>query len=259
MSNNIKGFMIKAIKQVCAVSFSFVVFLTSLVLLLTGCSPLIPGGTFTQKLEQPNDIIQKKAGLIGESKPEFNFLGNADQYIPLIKKYAEKYNVDWVLVLSTMRQESRFNSDAISDQGAGGLMQIMPLTQIELSEKLGMKEAMSPRNNIIAGVYYFSSLLNSVEGSTKEDRFCITLAAYNAGMGRVLDAQAIARYLGENPYRWESVRNALSLLSRKNYTLHQLVWEDCRPPSGYFRDSKQTISYVNDVMGRFNRYSLALR
>ena len=242
------------------VVFSFyIVILVSLILFLTGCSQLTPGGTFTQKLEQPNDIIQKRAALIGESRPEFSFLGNADQYIPLVKKYAEKYNVDWVLMLSTIRQESRFHSDAISNQGAGGLMQIMPLTQIDLSEKLGMREAMSPRNNIIAGVYYFSSLYQTIKGSTKEDRLRITLAAYNAGLGRIQDAQTIARYLGEDPHRWSSVSNALSLLAKKNYTLHQLVWEDYRPPSGYFKDSKQTIGYVDDIMNRFNGYSLALR
>ena len=251
--------MIKATNQVCFLSFFTFVALISLAPLLTGCAQLTPGGTFTQKLEQPNDIIQKKAALIGESRPEFGFLGNADQYIPLVKKYAEKYNVDWILVLSTIRQESRFHSDAISYQGAGGLMQIMPLTQIELSEKLGMREAMSPRNNIIAGVYYFSSLYQAVQGSTRDDRLRITLAAYNAGLGRVQDAQAIARYLGEDPHRWSSVSNALSLLTKKNYTLHKLVWGDYRPPSGYFKDSRQTIGYVDDIMSRFNQYSLALR
>ena len=249
--------MIKTTNQVF-IGF-LIVILAYLALFLTGCSQLTPGGTFTQKLEQPNDIIQKRAALLGESRPEFNFPGNADQYIPLVKKYAEKYNVDWILVLSTIRQESRFHSDAISYQGAGGLMQIMPLTQIELSEKLGIKEAMSPRNNIIAGVYYFSFLYQSIKGSTKDDRLRITLAAYNAGLGRVQDAQTIARYLGEDPHRWSSVSNALSLLTRKNYTLHQLVWEDYRPPSGYFKDSKQTIGYVDDIMNRFNGYSLALR
>jgi membrane-bound lytic murein transglycosylase F len=250
--------MIKDLQRGFAVLFP-VLFVTASLLLLGGCAELTPGGTFTQKLEQPNDIIHKSAALIGESGSESAFLNIADQYIPLVKKYSERYNVDWVLVLSTMRQESRFHSDAISCQGAGGLMQIMPITQMELSEKLGVKEAMSPRNNIMAGVYYLSSLYQTTEGATEDDRVRITLAAYNAGMGRIQDAQTVARYLGDNPNRWESVKNALSLLSRKNYTLHELVWEDCKPPSGYFKDARQTVGYVEDVMSRFNSYSLALR
>jgi membrane-bound lytic murein transglycosylase F len=182
-----------------------------------------------------------------------------EKYIPLVKKFASEYGIDWVLVLSVIKQESSFDHEAVSEKGAYGLMQLMPLTQIELSEKLGVEEASSPRNNIKAGIYYLKSLFLSFENVPREDRICLMLAAYNAGLGRIQDAQKIAIYMGNDPRRWASIKAALPFLSKKNYTLHSRIWNAGSPPSGYFRDSRQTIEYVDTILKCYDRYSLALR
>ncbi|MCX7984274.1 MAG: transglycosylase SLT domain-containing protein [Bacteroidetes bacterium] len=210
-------------------------------------------------IEGPTDAIQEQVGLIQGPKSIYSALRWSEQYIPTVKTYARKYNVDWVLVLAMMQKESLFDQGAVSERGAIGLMQIMPLTQIEIAEQLSLQEAISPRNNIIAGIYYFHQLYSQVKGRTEVDRVKIALAAYNAGLSRIYDAQAIAQYLGEDPTDWGAIAQALTMLTKQNYTLHQRIWSDGKPPSGYFRGWKQTQSYVNDVIEMYNNYSLALR
>lgn len=232
---------------------------TVLLLTAVGCSrPWVSSLPF-QKIERPADILEKKIGLIGDQKNIYPQLRNIEAYFPLVKVYARKYNIDWLLIVAMMKQESLFDEGAVSHRGASGLMQIMPLTQIELSEKLSLPEANSPRNNILAGIYYFQSLYADIRGTTELDRVKIALAAYNAGRARIADAQAIARYLGEDPQSWDAIAQALTLMSKQNYTLHRRIWNDTKPPSGYFRDWKQTQTYVENVIEIYNRYSLALR
>jgi membrane-bound lytic murein transglycosylase F len=215
--------------------------------------------SFIQKTSSPMEFQSESAF------PESTAVVNPPQtarfsrYLPLIKKYADKYDMDWVLVLSVMRQESEFDYQAVSETGAYGLMQIMPLTQIELAEKLGVQEASTPRNNIRAGIYHLKWLYSNFSDVPKQDRIRLTLAAYNAGLGRITDAQKVAAYLGNDPHKWSAVRAALPFLSKKDYTLHSRIWSDGYPPSGYFRDWQQTVDYVSKVMKRYDEYSLALK
>jgi membrane-bound lytic murein transglycosylase F len=227
--------------------------------LLQGCSQQITSTSFAQKTANSIDNITEVS--VPDQPSPFATLSTIglDRYLPLVKKYAEEYNIDWVLVLAVMKQESRFNHQAVSQKGAYGLMQIMPLTQIELAEKIGVEEASTPRNNIKAGIYLLKSLYARFKNIPREDRICLTLAAYNAGIGRITDAQKIASYLGNDPNQWSSIQSALPFLSKKNYTLHNRVWDDGYPPSGYFRDWHQTIDYVNNIMNCYDRYSLALK
>jgi membrane-bound lytic murein transglycosylase F len=228
-------------------------------LTLEGCSQQITGASFAQKNDSPNEVMVN--GMISEQPSPFTSMNTAglDRYLPLVKKYAQEYGIDWVLVLAVMKQESRFNHEAVSYKGAYGLMQIMPVTQIELAEKLGVQETITPRNNIKAGIYHLKSLYAIFDNIQRKDRICLTLAAYNAGLGRVLDAQRIASYMGNNPRCWSSVREALPFLTKKNYTLHNRLWSEGSPPSGYFRNPRQTVEYVDSIMNSYDRYSLALK
>ena len=203
---------------------------------LQGCSQRFTSASFAQKTSNTIEVITE--GTFQEQPSPFASMSTSglDRYLPLVKKYAQEYGVDWVLVLAVMKQESRFDHEAVSYKGAYGLMQIMPLTQIELAEKLGVEETSTPRNNIKAGIYHLKSLYAIFNHIPKEDRICLSLAAYNAGFGRILDAQKIASYMGNDPYRWSSIREALPFLTKKSYTLHSRIWSDGCPPSGYFRN-----------------------
>lgn len=226
---------------------------------LVGCSQQMTSASFIQKTSSPIEFLSEAT--FPESTAVVNppHTGRFNRYLPLIKKYSDKYDMDWILVLSVMRQESEFDYRAVSERGAYGLMQIMPLTQIELAEKLGVQEASTPRNNINAGIYHLKWLYTNFSDVPKDDRVRFTLAAYNAGLGRISDAQKIATYLGTNPHQWSSVRAALPFLSKKDYTLHGRIWSDGYPPSGYFRDWQQTIEYVDKVLKCYDEYSLALK
>jgi membrane-bound lytic murein transglycosylase F len=179
-------------------------------------------------------------------------------YGPTIKRYSERYGFDWRLVLAIMKQESRFSRVAESHMGAEGLMQLMPVTGEEMARKLDLDDLSHPEHNIEAGIYYLRELYNLFEGSGEADRLKLTLAAYNAGLSRVFDAQELASYLQEKPTQWQSVKDALPLLSKRYYTLHRSVWGQDKPKSGWFGNAGQTLKYVDSVMDYYDDFRLAL-
>ncbi|MEW6675185.1 MAG: transglycosylase SLT domain-containing protein [Nitrospirota bacterium] len=101
-------------------------------------------------------------------------------YWDIVEGLSEKYSIDPLLVLSVMREESRFDPEAKSVAGARGLMQIMPQTAYQLDSKLKLginvtQQIHDVKNNLHLGIYYLSNLINEF-GSYPH-----TLAAYNAG------------------------------------------------------------------------------
>ena len=171
-----------------------------------------------------------------------------------VRKFSEEYGTDERLILAIMKQESQFDENAVSYRGARGLMQIMPVTNMELVEELDLPKVSRPRENIQAGIYYFSKLYRLFKTGTKGDRIRLALAAYNAGPSRIYDAQELAAYLGENPNEWRSIRNVLPLLSKRYYSLHQAVWNESKPPAGYFGSWRETSVYVDAIMKTYKEY-----
>lgn len=228
--------------RVCLLFFSIIGFSS----LFLGCFQPGSSSHYVQRNE-PNAVLAGQAAKEATLTPSDLDKVALRRYLPYVKSYSKKYGVDWLLVLAVMKQESEFSHDAVSHRGAYGLMQIMPITQIELSEKVGVDETMSPGNNIKAGIYHLRSLYNFFGKSATDDRIRLTLAAYNAGLGRILDARKVARYLGNDPRTWNAVKDALPFLSSSGYSLHQSIWRDGQPQSGYFRNWKQTVAYVDNV------------
>jgi soluble lytic murein transglycosylase len=90
------------------------------------------------------------------------------------------FTVDRALLFAIMRQESGFNPNAVSPDGALGLMQIMP----ETGKKLGYDPAQlkNPRMSIAAGQKYIAKLLKN--GLVDNDVILMAVA-YNAGAGNL--------------------------------------------------------------------------
>ena len=170
------------------------------------------------------------------------------EYYSPMQQFSKEYKVDFRVVLAIVRKESQFDRDAVSERGARGLMQLMPLTNAEVAEKLELESIDLPANNLRAGIFYFSELAELFRSASVVDRLCFALAAYNAGPGRVYDAQELAAYFGEDPNSWKAVQHFFPLLSKRYASLHKLVWKSGRPPSGFFGRSGETVSYVADVM-----------
>ena len=193
----------------------------TVLLLAAGCSPVSENLVRKAQTEQRNQPLSlATSGEIEESAPS---LSNADKLIiksygSVVKRYSQEYGLDWRLVLAVMKTESRFLIGAESPKGASGLMQIMPVTSNEVAKILDINDMAHPKNNIHGGVFYLKRLYDLFEGSGEADRLKLTLAAYNAGVGRIYDAQVLAAYLHDNPLEWESVKEALPLLSKRYYT-----------------------------------------
>jgi len=107
-------------------------------------------------------------------------------YKEYINQAALTHNVDPALVRAVIHAESHFDPQALSKQGAQGLMQLMPAT----AKELGVKNALSAQQNIKGGVKFLARLLKKYQGDNK-----LTLAAYNAGEG------AVKKYGGIPPYK----------------------------------------------------------
>lgn len=177
-----------------------------------------------------------------------------EQIVEIVRKYSKRYALDWRLVLSVIVGESRFQTDARSNRGAFGLMQLMPTTGKSIATTLGLDSVEAPRDNIAAGIYYLWRLSLLFDGAVGMDRAKLMIAAYNAGPGRVLDAQDVVRYLGEDPANWESVRGSLPLLAPQFSTLHQYVWGTPRPRNGFFKNGDGTADYVERVARTYEEY-----
>ena len=91
----------------------------------------------------------------------------------------------WVFAHGIMRQESQFETDAVSGAGARGLMQLMPATAREQARRLSVgydygSLTGSPSYNIRLGSDYFMDMVNYWDGS-----IVLAVASYNAGPGNV--------------------------------------------------------------------------
>ena len=102
-------------------------------------------------------------------------------YKTLVYENAKEYGLDEFLVFSVIKVESGFDSTAISNKGAMGLMQITPKTGEFIAEKLKIKDynLLSPKTNVQFGCYYLRYLIDKFKSVQT------AICAYNAGEGNV--------------------------------------------------------------------------
>jgi peptidoglycan lytic transglycosylase len=106
------------------------------------------------------------------------------RYEHIVRGHARNYQLDPALVAAVIYQESKFDSDARSDSGAVGLMQLLPDTAKGIATRTGgsrfeVDDLLDPEINIRYGCWYLRHLLDKY-GSLEK-----ALAAYNGGQGNV--------------------------------------------------------------------------
>jgi len=103
-----------------------------------------------------------------------------EELAEVIFEEAYRYNHDPKFILALIAIESEFQNWSVSEQGAKGLMQIMPYVAESLAQDLGIewsgdRTLFNPYLNIRIGIYYLSQLILDF----KDIR--IALTAYNYG------------------------------------------------------------------------------
>ena len=167
----------------------------------------------------------------------------------LMRKVGAEEGQDWRLMSAIAYSESRFIENLVSKQGAKGIMQIRPVVARHFNVPI---ESISDTetNKRLAGMLLseLDDMLRMPSSTPEQDRLSIILASYNAGIGHVLDARRLARSEGANPNSWAVVSHYLQLKATPDYYQKELV------KCGKFSGSGQTLSYVSQVMRKYNQY-----
>ncbi|MDO4450622.1 MAG: lytic transglycosylase domain-containing protein [Moraxella sp.] len=94
-----------------------------------------------------------------------------------VMSYSQRVGIDPAWTYGIIRQESRFQPNARSGAGAGGLMQIMPNTAKQIARGMGesVGNMMNADTNIRYGAWFLSDLYQ------KTGNIAVATASYNAG------------------------------------------------------------------------------
>ncbi len=178
--------------------------------------------------------------------------GRISPYDELFRAAGEDTGIDWRLLAALAYSESRFDPTVRSRFGAVGLMQVLPSTakqQKDVKLPKNLERAMlDPAFNIPLGAKYLKWLMARFEraGVSKKQQIRFALAAYNAGVGHVLDARELAHETGRDPNLWfGNVEQAMLL--KKDRKWHK------KTRFGFCR-ADQVIAYVSRIQTRYDVY-----
>ncbi|MDX9730133.1 MAG: lytic transglycosylase domain-containing protein [Bdellovibrionales bacterium] len=127
-------------------------------------------------------------------RPELMQAAWPAEFKSLFETSAKAKGLSPLLTRSLTKQESGYNTRAVSTSNALGLMQMIPPTarEIAVDLKLGTlnlpDDMFEPKRNIEMGTHYIAKMLNQFKGHVP-----LALAAYNAGPTR------LNRWLGSRP------------------------------------------------------------
>lgn len=167
-------------------------------------------------------------------------------YDNAIRRTAAKIGWDWRLLAALIYQESRFKTNLESNKGAYGLMQLMP----SVMKRYNVSYNSTPEQQLEAGGklirFLDKALKDKVVDSLERTKF--VLAAYNAGLGHVLDAQRLAEKYEKAPDIWDNNVDFFILNKSK-----PLYYRDACCKCGFLR-GVQTYRFVEDIIERYHHY-----
>ncbi|MGB6977284.1 MAG: transglycosylase SLT domain-containing protein [Gammaproteobacteria bacterium] len=142
---------------------------------------------------------------------------------------------DWLYFRAQGYAESLLQPDAVSSEGAKGLMQFEDPTWEDVKFRLRFPFSASPfdpQYAIPAGVYFDALMRNGwAAPRSEDDRRALSFASYNAGFGNILKAQKEAKDAAD----WQSISRQLWRITGAD-------------------NAKQTIDYVNRIEQYYQQF-----
>jgi membrane-bound lytic murein transglycosylase F len=122
-------------------------------------------------------------------------------------------------------------------------MQVMPMT----GRKYGIDDLVNPENNLIAGTSHLKRLQKMFEGKgfSQDEIIRFTLAAYNAGEGRIMDCRNLAAAQGLDNRVWTNIVKVIPMMRE------DAILEDEAVKLGKFQ-GHETIAYVENIQSLYN-------
>ena len=167
-------------------------------------------------------------------------------YDEILKRHARTIGWDWRLLAALVYHESKFHIEAVSPRGAQGLMQMMPHT----ADRYGVTNIFDPEQSVEAGAAFLGRLqrMFSDKAANPDELRKMTLAAYNAGEGRILDCIHHAESIGADASTWDAIVSVIpdmrdSLSVRADSTVRLGTFQ------GY-----ETIAYVGQVLSLYDNF-----
>ena len=178
--------------------------------------------------------------------------GKISHFDHLFKKYAPEIGWDWRVIASLAYNESNFDTTAVSWVGAKGLMQLMPRTARAMGIPEGKEQ--DPEESVKAATKYLAQIARSFSKITDpNEKMKFVLGSYNAGIGHIFDAMALAEKYGKNKYVWDNnVETFILLKSSEEY------FNDPVCKNGYFR-GRETYNFVKDILARAEMYKQKIK
>lgn len=181
-----------------------------------------------------------RLGFVGGAEFARQVKKRLDRWKRYFKTAGKKYGVDWRLLAAIGYQESRWNAKAASPTHVRGIMMLTRST----AKRMDIDNRNNPLQSIDGGTRYLLQLRKRLPKAVKPpDRTWFALAAYNLGLGHVLDARRLLKQAGRDPNVWVNLRDALGWLSEKRYLDHTRY--------GYAQ-GKQAAAYVSDIRAYYD-------
>ena len=123
--------------------------------------------------------------------------------VQLFKKYADRYDFDYLMIGAQAYQESGLDHSKRSPSGAIGIMQVLPTTASD--PNVNIPEIEKLENNIHAGMKYLRFIINQYykdEPMDPVDKLLFAFASYNAGPDKVNQLRKKTADMGLNSNVW---------------------------------------------------------
>ena len=166
-------------------------------------------------------------------------------YDELFRKYAAELGWDWRMLAAVVYQESKFSINSRSHRGARGLMQVMPST----AEHYGIDDLLNPEKNLKAGTRHLKRLQRMFDNAEmdKMEQIKFTLAAYNAGEGRIADCRRFAAVKEVDSNCWNDIVGIIPMMREDS------ILEEESVKLGKFQGF-ETIAYVDNIMNLYDAF-----